>query len=103
MKVAIVAIAKNEHSYLDEWLKYHTELGVDKFFIVNNNDIPAGDEYEYDVSFQKELAEKYSVKFFQLYGQDALTIAGKQAGVYNSIYQQYIVKERIRLGCFYRH
>lgn len=93
MKVAVVAVAKDEHQYMDEWLKYHTDLGVDQFFIVNNNDIPAGEEYEYDVSFQKKLAEKYPVKFFQLYGQDAMTLAGKQAGVYNNIYHTQILNQ----------
>ena len=93
MKIAVVAVAKDEHQYMDEWLKYHTDLGVDQFFIVNNNEIPAGDGYEDDLFFQKQLSEKYPVKFFQLYGQDAMTLAGKQAGVYNTIYQTQLLNQ----------
>ncbi len=85
-KTACVVLAKDEGPYIEEWLKYHTELGIDKFFVINNNDIPAGDEYEYDMTFQKQLSEKYPVQFFQLYGQDALSIAGKQRGVLNHFY-----------------
>lgn len=93
MKVACVVLAKDERQYMEEWLKYHTELGIDKFFIVNNNDIPVADDYEDDLFFQNKLAEKYPVKFFQLYGQDALTIAGKQRGVFNTIVNQFVRPE----------
>src|SRR5574344_1355359 len=93
MKVACVVLAKDERQYMEEWLKYHTELGIDKFFIVNNNDIPVADDYEDDLFLQNKLADKYPVKFFQLYGQDALTIAGKQCGVFNTIGNQFVRPE----------
>jgi len=85
-KTACVVLARNEEQYLEEWLKYHTELGIDKFFVINNNDIPVDEDYENDLLFQNKLAEKYPVQFFQLYGQDALAIAGKQRGVLNHFY-----------------
>ncbi len=36
-KVALVCIAKNEDNYLDEWIDYHTMLGVDGVFVYQND------------------------------------------------------------------
>lgn len=36
-KVALVCIAKNEDNYLDEWVDYHTLLGVDDVFVYQND------------------------------------------------------------------
>ena len=35
--LAIVAIAKNESQYIDEWLAYHKLVGVNKVFLYDNN------------------------------------------------------------------
>lgn len=34
--LAVCAIAKNEGSYFNEWIEWHTALGVGKFYIYNN-------------------------------------------------------------------
>ena len=34
--LAVVAIMKNEGSYLREWIEYHKMMGVDKFFLYDN-------------------------------------------------------------------
>nr|WP_314582329.1 glycosyltransferase family 92 protein [uncultured Pseudomonas sp.] len=44
MKIAAVAIVKNESSYLDEWILYHTGIGIDHFFIYDN--FSSDDTYE---------------------------------------------------------
>lgn len=85
-KVACVVLAKDEEPYIEEWLKYHTDLGIDKFFIINNNDLASGEKYKQDLEFQNELSKKYPAQFFQLCGQDALSIAGKQRGVLSHFY-----------------
>lgn len=36
-KVAICAIFKNEAQYLDEWINYHLIVGIDHFYMYNNN------------------------------------------------------------------
>lgn len=36
-RLAIAAIFKNEHPYILEWVAYHRALGVDSFFIADNN------------------------------------------------------------------
>lgn len=33
MKTGILTIIKNEHLYLDEWIKYHLSIGIDKIYI----------------------------------------------------------------------
>ncbi|MBR1420179.1 MAG: glycosyltransferase family 2 protein [Selenomonadaceae bacterium] len=36
-EVALVLIVKNESRYIKEWLEYHYRIGVDKFYIYNND------------------------------------------------------------------
>lgn len=38
MKVAIIAIAKNEELYINEWINYHLNLGFDNIIICDNDD-----------------------------------------------------------------
>lgn len=35
--LAVCAIVRNEAEYIDEWLTYHRAIGVERFFIYNNN------------------------------------------------------------------
>ncbi len=42
-KVSICAIFKNEANYLKEWIEYHKIVGVDHFYLYNNN---SDDDYE---------------------------------------------------------
>lgn len=37
MNTAVVAIAKNEDKYIDEWAQYHLKLGFDQIVIFENN------------------------------------------------------------------
>jgi hypothetical protein len=37
MKIGICLIIKDENEYLDEWLTHYRNLGVDRFFIYDNN------------------------------------------------------------------
>ncbi len=37
MKVALVAIAKDEDKYIEEWVQYYRHIGVDDVFIYQNN------------------------------------------------------------------
>ncbi len=36
-KISICGIFKNESKFLDEWIKYHLVVGVDHFYLYNNN------------------------------------------------------------------
>ena len=35
-KIAIVSIFKNEAKYLEEWIEYHRLIGINKFYLYNN-------------------------------------------------------------------
>jgi hypothetical protein len=37
LKVALVAIAKNEDNYIDEWIRYYLAFGVDDIYIYQND------------------------------------------------------------------
>ena len=41
-KICICAIFKDEAKYLDEWIRYHLVIGIDHFYLYNNN---SDDEY----------------------------------------------------------
>jgi len=49
MKTCILTIIKNEHEYLDEWIKYHLNLGIDHIFIFE----------DIDSESHKEITDKY--------------------------------------------
>lgn len=36
-KISLCGIFKNEAKYLDEWIKYHLVIGIDHFYLYNNN------------------------------------------------------------------
>lgn len=38
MKIAIIAIAKNENNYINEWVSWHLNLGFDNIILCDNND-----------------------------------------------------------------
>lgn len=52
MKVVIVAIAKMEQDYIEEWIKYHLHIGFDQIFLYDNEDAP----------FYGKFLQKYSEK-----------------------------------------
>lgn len=39
MQVVICAIAKNEHLYINQWVKHYLSLGVDHIYLYDNDDI----------------------------------------------------------------
>ena len=49
MKSCILTVIKNEHEYLDEWIKYHLDLGIDHIFIFEDMDSDS----------HKEIIDKY--------------------------------------------
>lgn len=38
-KIAIVAMCKNENKYIREWVEYHKSIGINRIFIIDNNDL----------------------------------------------------------------
>ena len=39
MEVVVCAMAKNEHRYINEWVEHYVNLGFDKIYIYDNDDI----------------------------------------------------------------
>lgn len=37
IKVCIITVAKNENEWIEEWIKYHFNLGFDRIIIIDNN------------------------------------------------------------------
>lgn len=52
MSSCIFTVIKNEHEYLDEWIKYHLDLGIDHIFIAE----------DYGSETHKTIAHKYPIK-----------------------------------------
>lgn len=39
MKVALLAVAKNEEHYINEWIEHYVNIGIDHIYIADNNDV----------------------------------------------------------------
>ena len=52
MNSCILTVIKNEHQYLDEWIKYHLDLGINHIFIFE----------DIDSDSHKEICDKYGDK-----------------------------------------
>jgi len=50
MSSCILTVIKNEHQYLDEWIKYHLDLGINHIFIFE----------DIDSDSHKEICDKYN-------------------------------------------
>ena len=52
MKVGLVCIVKNENQYLEEYVNYYHNVGVDTFYIydTNKNDLSILD-FNYEISY----------------------------------------------------
>jgi hypothetical protein len=49
IRVAIVAIGKSENHYIKEWVEHYYNLGVNKIFLYDNNDID-GEKFEDEIA-----------------------------------------------------
>lgn len=53
--ISICLLTKNENQYLREWIQYHLNIGIDHFYIYDNND---------DLSAQHEILKYFDTKYF---------------------------------------
>lgn len=92
MKKAIIAIAKNENKYLDEWITYYYNLGFEKIFIWDNNE-------PNDLSIYS-VTDKYDyVTILDARGRTKLESLGRQKGCYQKTYNE-IKNEYDWIGIF---
>ena len=74
MKVAIIAIAKNENLYINEWIDYHFNLGFDNIIVCDNDD---------------ELILKDIIKDDRVIIEDYTGIYGVQQMAYQESFRKY--------------
>ena len=73
-------MAKNEDSYIEEWIQHYLTLGVDHLYIYDNNDTQS--------KLMKSL-ECDKITIIPLCGFESLKNIGYQAGAYIKCYQKY--------------
>ena len=82
MKIAIAAVAKNEELYIQEWIDAYKKLGVNHFFIFDNNDIGNN-------SLAKVLYSNSDLNLIDVRGQEAFKSIGYQFGAYKYVYDNF--------------
>lgn len=81
MNTAIIAIARNENDYLDEWIQYYRHLGFNHIYLWDNNDVD-------DLSVYS-ITNKYDfVTILDARGRTKLEQLGRQRGCYQQTYNQ---------------
>ena len=80
--LSIVAIIKNEATYIDEWIKYHIAVGVENFYLYDN------DSSDDTVSILKDYIEEGIVTLISFPGR------GKQLPAYNDAIKKFKTKTR---------
>ena len=92
MNISVVAIAKNEELYIEEWLNAYRKLGVNHFYIFDNND-------EGNLSLPSLLSSHKDVSIIDVRGPEKLKSFGYQAGCYKMAYDQ-LSKDYDYMGFF---
>lgn len=79
MNVVVCALAKKEHKYIDDWVKWYLSIGVDKIFLFDNDELG----YPYIGDY---ITNKESVEIIDVRGIVGETI---QTDFYNRFYGKY--------------
>lgn len=85
MKIAVVAIVKNEELYIKEWLDHYRKLNVNKFLLYDNNDL--GND-----SLVNLLKHEPDVEIIDIRGRKKLEELNFQHGIYKIAYEKYSSK-----------
>lgn len=81
MQIVVCAMAKNEHKYINEWVKHYINLGFDKLYIYDNDDL----DKPYIADFiDKSYLSKVVIK--NIRGQHRLKL---QHDIYTGFYIKY--------------
>ena len=92
MRVAIVAMMKNEERYILDWVKWHAAIGITDFILLDNND--EGNTGHLDIL--KPVMSKYNIQLVDLRGRENLERIGFQIGAYNWAYDYIRNDARLR-------
>lgn len=81
MRVVVCAIAKNEHLYINEWVKHYIDLGVDHIYLYDNDNLKS----KYIGCY---INEKYKEKI-SIYNIRGLKKPYLQHQVYSAFYRSH--------------
>ena len=81
MRVVVCAMAKNEHKYINEWIKHYIDLGFSKLYIYDNDDI---DSPNIKDTINTEYLDKVKIK--NIRGQHSSRL---QQRIYTGFYYKY--------------
>lgn len=88
MTCAIIVQIKNENRYLDEWISYHINIGVNHIYIIDNNNIDGEDPHD--------IIDKYNDYITYINDRGDITPGIHQLNYintyheYNTLYDWYI-------------
>jgi len=81
MRVVVCALAKNEHLYINEWIKHYIGLGVDTIYIYDNDELDSPYIKDY---IDKDYLDKVVIKNIRGFKRDKL-----QHDIYTGFYNKY--------------
>ena len=78
MRVVVCAMAKNEHLYINDWVKHYISIGFDTIYIYDNDDVNKPSITDY-------IDQKYlpKVKIIDIRGQSGKCL---QNDIYTKFY-----------------
>ena len=79
--ICICAIMKNEHKYLNDWVKHHIDIGFDYIYLFDNDDINSPNAIDY---VNQEYLDKIQV--INIRGAKELHL---QQHIYNDFYNKF--------------
>lgn len=93
--VAVCVLAKNEHSYIREFIKYHLFIGVEKFYIWDHQSTPplayVLEDYvlsnTVEVFYFSDSWKKDGVLFKEMYNTSTRNFLSPQAWAYDNCYR----------------
>lgn len=94
MNIAVVAIAKNEELYIEEWFNAYRKIGVNHFYIFDNND--EGNTALAELVKRNQYTD---VSLIDVRGPEKLKKYGYQFGCYKMAYDQ-LSKDYDYMGFF---
>ena len=82
-KTAICAILKNEHKYLDEWIRHHLDIGFDEIYLYE----------DFGSKSHSIITDKYSnvhlIQLSEIFDEIKHLHGNKQNALYIYFYQNY--------------
>lgn len=80
MTSAIIIQVKNENKYLDEWISYNKNLGIDHIYMIDNNDING--------EYPQEVINKYG-DYITYINERGNTVKDFQTSTYKIVYNEF--------------